>query len=199
MADDEYTPLDPSLSYDEMVTRLSEGVEEARLILDSIGAADVGVTQLMLDLDDMRIRGKQLVSAYNFCNRHPDQFIAACSRRDPQMVNFVNEGEVRRFARRHGPQRTVSPVDHAVSAAMKAAGPQATLERADEGSEYVHAFFMRMIEIMRVHQKFVTNFHLNTGTEGITAVFGIHLVELLKDGKPYRPEDPKPTTSSETE
>lgn len=184
------TPLDFSAPLATIIAQFSDGDGAAKAALEEVIAVVVPrklpLLPTLVDVDDMQMRGAQIAHAYAFAGHDPERFIEMCAARDEAMVAAVNAAVPEHQARAHGPQTRVSPVDHAVKAAMESAGHNAEVRRVDTGAELVHQFFMGMLIEMQAKSQFVSNYRLALGMEGATyAVFAIQLVELLdSDGKP---------------
>lgn len=77
----------------ETIVLLSEGNPGAVTVLAQI-IKEKGQEGLfvILDLDDMNIRGSQIWIAYSdYCDQDIDKLIQACESRDEQMVELVNK------------------------------------------------------------------------------------------------------------
>lgn len=143
---------------------------------------------LILDLEDMQMRGEQIEAAYTgHARRNSKLFIESCALRRPEMVAMVNGMCPNSYpqAREHGEQRTVPPIDGAIKNILQEAQDEGRLQRLDEGADAIHTLFMAMLTKMQTERSYVANFKLNLGGQG-WAHFQVALVNILNpDGTPY--------------
>jgi hypothetical protein len=177
---------------EELLKTLADGNERAVAILEElITTAGDFVGPLFIDLASMNIRGTLLVAAYTYCQENAAELLERLRQRDPVLVDAINT-MVSEGSRAHATQPTRTPIiDAAIHAALQEAGQdsinQVLSSMGEEGSAYVHEFFVALIVQMQRLGRFQVNFHVNLPTEGAErAVFAIALAELLtKDGKPF--------------
>lgn len=144
---------------------------------------------MVLDLEDMQMRGQQIEIAYaHHARRRSALFIESCAERRAEMITMVNGmcPNATPQARAHGEQRTVPKIDGAIRDILKEAEEAGKLQRLDEGAEAVHKFFLALLTIMQTNRQYVIKaFKLNLGGQG-WALFDIALVKLLNpDGTPF--------------
>ncbi len=76
----------------DILVKMSEGVPGAIVGLTALLKADKTAGMLLLGLDDMNIRGSQVWEAYKYLyHENAERFADAVSRRDPKMVDFINQ------------------------------------------------------------------------------------------------------------
>lgn len=132
------------------------------------------------DLDDMRMRGYQIVVAYReWAEQNMAAFLQGVAGRDAEMVGVVNAQCAPRVARAMGDVKTLPAVDGAVRQILQEAAQNKKLERVDEGADVVHEFFLSLLTRMQQERSFVSNFRLNLAAEGLWAVFAIQLVDIV--------------------
>lgn len=74
------------------IYKISEGVPDAIVGITKLVESDEAGFMLLLDLDDMNIRGSQVWEAYKYLyNEDAKKFAEAVKNRDEKMVNFINE------------------------------------------------------------------------------------------------------------
>jgi hypothetical protein len=172
---------------EEIIEILADGNHRARLVLQKV-SRDIpeSFKTLAIDLQDMQMSGVQIIKAYEmFARSKTAFFVQACSRREQAMVDMVNELCRDKMARQHGPQKTLSKIDEAVSGIMEEASKNNVLTRIDEGADAIHGLFKTMLNEMQRSRVFVSKFRLNLDGAG-WAVFQFALVQLQHpDGTPY--------------
>jgi hypothetical protein len=182
----EREPLPMGVSKEKAVELMSEGYTRVAKIVSELWETS---RNTLFDLDDMHMRGEQIwVAWWRHCKRNMSVLISEAKIRAPKMVACVNLICTDHTAREHGPQRTMSPTDFATKAALAAANRTEITQRADDGAEAVHNFFLLLLSTMQAEKKFTTNMRVNLGLEsGHQAVFAITLTELLdKEGQPVK-------------
>lgn len=76
----------------DTIMKMADGNPGAIVGLTSMLKADKTGGLLLLDLDDMNIRGSQIWEAYKYLyNGDGEKFAEAVSKRDPKMVDFINQ------------------------------------------------------------------------------------------------------------
>jgi hypothetical protein len=175
----------------DIVTALADGDKEAKHILE-LAAQELGTDKFRIfaiDLDDMQMRGRCIVSMFaGWCNHEVEAMRVAAANRDSAMVKYVNAVTPDANAREHGEQKRIAPLDGAIRNILADAEAQGNLKRLDEGAEYIHNFFLSMLLTMQRDKKFVSNFRLNLAgiaDKAAWGVFAIHFVEVVDaDGNP---------------
>lgn len=186
-----WTPVNFGAPIGDVIAAMAEGDRDALRVLKHVKAVtdvtDGDTLPVLIDLEDMHMRGTQIAAAFDFwAGGDVSKFITACAQRDTSMVDFVNQQCTTRTARYHGPQHRLPQVDFAVQAAKDDAVKKAIIERIDDGAEYVHAFWVKMLQSMQANKSFTSNFRLNIDGSG-TAVFAVTLVEILDaHGHPWK-------------
>lgn len=82
----------------KMIEIMAENNEDARVILITLSSLCLNserndptiCRELMLQLDDMNIRGAQLATAYTFCHSNILCLVNSIRSRDKEMVQFIN-------------------------------------------------------------------------------------------------------------
>lgn len=76
----------------DTIYKISEGVPGAMVGITKLMQSDEAGFMLLLSLDDMNIRGSQILVAYKYLyNEDAKKFAEAVKNRDAKMVNFINE------------------------------------------------------------------------------------------------------------
>lgn len=76
----------------ENIMKMTDGNPGAIVGLTSMLKADKTGGMLLLGLDDMNIRGSQILEAYKYLyHEDGEKFAKAVSKRDPKMVDFINQ------------------------------------------------------------------------------------------------------------
>lgn len=165
---------------EQIIEYTAAGNDNAKKIMLQVPADKLRV--VAFDLADMEMTGIQVVEAHKFCGGFMDIFIESCAKRDDGMIEYVNTFVPGRTARKGAPQTTAPQVNQAVKSLIDNAAKENNLQRLDQGSEAVHAFFLKMMTEMQKRKEFSGNFRLNVGgmVEGATfANFRITLVGLV--------------------
>lgn len=78
-------------TWDIVCEKMSEGIEEANIILTELGlkVRDKAFITI-LEADDMNLRGQQLVEAFGFAENNMDTFIKLLADRSSELVDYVN-------------------------------------------------------------------------------------------------------------
>jgi hypothetical protein len=76
----------------EVLLKMAEDNPSAmRVLLKILGKTGPGGLSLILQLDDMNIRGKQLWVGYRYhCDADLDRFVQCVKERDPEMIETIN-------------------------------------------------------------------------------------------------------------
>jgi hypothetical protein len=181
---------DDGLTGDQkLISWLGDGDAEAEAILQRVVNERREVfDQLAVDLADMQLSGAQIIAAFNACSGDLGAFINACAARDQLMVDEVNAAVPERTARRHGPETRVAAVNETVRAVLNRAMHDGTAQRADEGAEAVHQFFLKRLLDLAIKvqsgKPAEFNFHCNCSAMDLGegkeyAVFHISFAEFL--------------------
>lgn len=156
--------------------------------------------KFLFDLWDMQITGEKIDIAYSLLDEDIGKFIALVGARSAEFVGQVNKEIIVtqhlysfkiNFARTGAPAPASPVLEAAIRKEIDDAAQRANdLQVIEEGSEYVHAFFAKALQMMQERKQFLADFRLDTGT-GYWAVFKIGLVDIVdKDGKPFTPQSP---------
>ena len=88
-------------SYREVFDKLCEGDKEARRILSYMKDVDLFAMDEFIILDDMNIRGTQIVYARDYCGWNVRELFDSIRKRDPKMVEAVNREVAKKKATKH--------------------------------------------------------------------------------------------------
>lgn len=93
------TNIDPFKSLQDAIFTMSEGNPGAITVLGWCLKEEGQMNFMMgtlLDLDDMNIRGSQIWIAFkDYCGENLDSFIELVKKRDPNMVDMVNQASLK--------------------------------------------------------------------------------------------------------
>lgn len=88
----------------EAITALQENNNEAfNILVDIVGLGDNVFNEVAQNLDDMNIRGEQIVLAYQYAGKKQDSFIEMVNNRIPAMIEHVNAQWPKAFMERAVP------------------------------------------------------------------------------------------------
>ena len=88
---EEREPIDPILSPQDMIMLMGEGNPGAMTVLAHMMGTSAENLPLILDLDDMNIRGTQIWVGYKLhCEQDLKRFIQCVKDRDEKMVEAIN-------------------------------------------------------------------------------------------------------------
>lgn len=80
--------ISKDMTIEKTVELMSENNSLARSILLYSAMVD---PRLILSLDDMNMRGPQIVWAFSYCEKKPAKFIGCVRLRNKEMVEYVNK------------------------------------------------------------------------------------------------------------